>query len=275
MSAALTRIFSDLHYGDRASRVHDLAQLRPLLDGIAQLVLNGDTLDTRPGPRPQFTVEKRADVAVFTGSAAAAVTLLTGNHDPDLSAHHALDLAGGQIFVTHGDILFDNIVPWGRDAALIGRRMAAALAALPPAAREELAARLAVLRSVAASIPQQHQSEPHRLKHALHFAADLVWPPTRVFHVLQAWRGETARASAFARRHRPAAKFILVGHTHRPRIERAPNGVIVINTGSFCPPFGGYVVDVTPGQLTVRSVKTQSGEFRVGDRVAEFALAEA
>jgi len=48
---AVTRIFSDLHFGDRASRARRLAQLRPLLDGVDALVLNGDTLDTRPGPR--------------------------------------------------------------------------------------------------------------------------------------------------------------------------------------------------------------------------------
>src|SRR3954466_6212027 len=59
--AKLTRIFSDVHFGDRASRVDRLAQLRPLLDGVDQLVLNGDTMDTRPGPRPQYTSACRAE----------------------------------------------------------------------------------------------------------------------------------------------------------------------------------------------------------------------
>jgi len=35
VAADFTRIFSDIHYGDRASRVHSLAQLRPLLEGPA------------------------------------------------------------------------------------------------------------------------------------------------------------------------------------------------------------------------------------------------
>ncbi|MBC7369402.1 MAG: hypothetical protein H7343_21760, partial [Undibacterium sp.] len=38
----LTRILSDLHYGDRASRLLSLGQLRPLLDGPDHVVLNGD-----------------------------------------------------------------------------------------------------------------------------------------------------------------------------------------------------------------------------------------
>jgi predicted phosphodiesterase len=272
--AELTRIFSDLHYGDRASGVKRLTQLRPLLDGITALVLNGDTLDTRPGPRPQFTAEKRAEVVTFTSTAGAPVTLLTGNHDPDLSDHHALELAGGQVFVTHGDIIFDNIVPWSRDATLIGRRIAAALLALPPADREQLEARLNIWRRVAAGIPQQHQSEPHRFKYALRFATDTVWPPLRIFRILRAWQVEPALAAALAHRHRPAAKFIVVGHTHRPRVWRAPNGVVVINTGSFCQPFGGYAVDLTPGRLTVRCVEVRGGDYHPGATVAEFALAE-
>ena len=44
--SGLIRIFSDLHYGDRSSRLRRLDQLSPLLDGISRLILNGDTLDT-------------------------------------------------------------------------------------------------------------------------------------------------------------------------------------------------------------------------------------
>ena len=32
------------------------------------------------------------------------LTLLTGNHDPDISPHHHLELAGGRVLVTHGDV---------------------------------------------------------------------------------------------------------------------------------------------------------------------------
>lgn len=272
MPAELTRIFSDLHYGDRASRVHQLAQLRPLLDGVDHLVLNGDTLDTRPGPAPAHTAACRAAVLAFFPENVPQVTFLTGNHDPDLSPHHALDLAAGRVFATHGDILFDRIVPWGRDAALIDRKISAALAALPPPAREDLAARLAVWRRVAASIPQRHQSERRRLRYALHYAIDTVWPPLRILHILQAWRAEPVRAAAFAHRHRPAAKFFLLGHTHRPRLMLPPGGVTVINTGSFCPPLGTCVVDLTPHRITVRRVESRHGEFHPAETLAEFPL---
>jgi predicted phosphodiesterase len=271
----LTRIFSDVHYGDRASRVRRLAQLRPLLDGVAHLVLNGDTLDTRPGPRPDFTAEIRAEVLAFFPQHAPHVTLLTGNHDADLTPRHTLDLAGGAVFVTHGDILFDTIVPWGRDAALIGGKITAALATLPPKSRDQLDARLAVWRRVAAAIPQRHQSESRRLRYALHFLADTIWPPLRVLRVLRAWRDEPPRAAALVQRHRPRAKFVVLGHTHRTLVQRTADGVTVINTGAFCPPFGATVVDLSPGRLLVRRVEVRGSEFHAGAAVAEFPLAGA
>lgn len=273
MPGPLTRIFSDLHYGDRASRVDRLAQLQPLLDGVAHLVLNGDTLDTRPGPRPDHTARLHADLRAWLNASGIPTTLLTGNHDPDLSSDHTLDLATGRVFVTHGDILFDNIVPWGRDVPKITRLLALELAALSPADRAGLAPRLAAFRRVCACIPQRHQSEPRPLKYALHFAADTVWPPLRIFRILAAWHRAPALAAALTRRHRPQAAFILTGHTHRPGIWRTASGIVAINTGSFCPPTGGYAVDLTSTHLTVRHVESHRGEFHPGAPVAQFSLA--
>jgi predicted phosphodiesterase len=270
----LTRVFSDLHFGDPASKVRRLAQLRPLLDGVDELILNGDTIDTRPSRRPQYTAECRAEVDAFAGSLLAAVTLLTGNHDPDLSTHHLLDFAQGQILITHGDILFANIVPWGNDAAMIARLLASELGDLAPAQRVDLATRYAIWRRVAGRILQRHQAEPRGLKYFAGFVADTVWPPWRVLRVLNAWRDEPALAANFARRYRPAAKFIILGHTHRPAIRRAGD-LTIINTGTFCPPFGAYAVDLTPGRLAVRRIIERAGEFHPGDTVAEFPLAAA
>ncbi len=275
MPGDVIRILSDIHFGDRASLVGRLGQLRPLFDGIDRLVLNGDTLDTRPGPNPEHSTACRDEVLDFFPRSVPTVTYLTGNHDADLSPHHRLDLARGQVFVTHGDIVFENIVPWSNDAALIGERIATQLAAAPASEREELDRRLFIWRQVAASIPQRHQSERHGLKHLMRYVADTAWPPTRVLRVLQAWRNEPRLAAALARRHRPTARYVVTGHIHRPGIWRDPNGVIVINTGSYTPPLGATCVDLTPGRLLVRSVKRQRGEFRPGRVLAEFPLAES
>jgi len=270
--AKLIRIFSDVHFGDRASRVRQLAQLRPLLEGVDTLVLNGDTMDTRPGPRPQHTNACRAEVLAFTAAHAPATTFITGNHDPDLSPQHLIDLADGAVAVMHGDIVFESMVPWGQDAAHIAREIATALAALPVAERTRLEPRFAIWRRIALSIPQRHQSEPNPFKYALHFALDTVWPPLRILRVLRAWRTYSPRSAEFAHTHRPHARFVLIGHTHRPGVWRHPRGTVVINTGSFCPPLGGFAVDLTETRLAVRRIEPRAGEFRAGETVAEFAI---
>lgn len=274
MAAALTRILSDLHYGDRASRVDSLAQLSPLLAGVTHLVLNGDTLDTRPGPAPAHTARCLAEVRAFFPARVPRVTFLTGNHDADLTADHAVDLAEGAVFVTHGDILHEDIVPWSQDAGSIRPQIAAGLAALPAAERAQLAARFAVWRRVAAAIPQRHQSERHGLRYAIHFARDTVWPPTRVWGVIQTWRREPELAAAFLRHHRPQAQFIIVGHTHRPGAWSTRSGVVVINTGSLCRPFGGCAVDLADNRLSVRRIVRRGRDFHAGAPIAAFSLAD-
>ncbi|MEO5961102.1 MAG: metallophosphoesterase [Opitutaceae bacterium] len=273
MPSDVIRILSDLHYGERMSRIRRLAQLRPLLDGAERIVFNGDTLDTRIGPRPQHTANCRAEVAAFDRESGLRFDFITGNHDPDFSSRHFLEFAGGQVLVTHGDILFNNLVPWSRDAAAIEKRIATAIGNAGPPESLSLEARFGIWRKVAISIPQRHQSEPDPLKCALHFIADTIWPPTRLLRVLQVWQIEPDLAAAFARRHWPRARFILTGHTHRPGIRQAPDGVVAINTGAFCSPFGGCAIDLAPSLLRVRRIGFRHGEFRLGGTVTEFRLA--
>lgn len=272
MGNELTRIVSDIHYGDRACRVGSLGQLRPLLEGAAALVLNGDTLDTRPGRHSERTARLRGEALDFVGSAGKPVILLTGNHDPDLPGRNFLELADGQVLVVHGDVLFDSIVPWSQDAPVIRQRLIAALAALPEDQRSSLEGQLSAFRSVACSVPQLHQSETNPLRYAVRVAADTVWPPHRAFLVLKAWREAPGRAEALARRHRPRARFIVVGHTHRPGVWRTPSGVVVINTGSFCRPFGATTAEISADSVRVRRVEKRGDAFHPGRTVAEFPL---
>jgi predicted phosphodiesterase len=271
----LTRIISDVHFGDRSSQVGSLAQLAPLLAGVDRLVVNGDMLDTRDGPNPSHTEACRAEVRHFVASAGVPITFLTGNHDPDFSETHTLDLAGGRVFVIHGDIIFDEITPWGHDAEPIRRKVRAALAALPPGADQVLAERIRVFRRVAASIPQRHQAERHPIKYVYRFVTDTVWPPHSALSMLRAWRDAPGLAAALARQHRPRAGFVVTGHTHRPGVWTGPGGVAVINTGSFSLPFGARTVDVTDRRLVVRRIVRKRGQFVPGPVVAEFTLAES
>jgi len=281
----ILRIFSDLHLGDRGCRVRTLGQLTPLFDGADALVLNGDSLDTRPGPAHlpaaalaaanADTAAQRAGFLDFLAHHAPPTTLLTGNHDPDISTQHTLDLANGQIFVTHGDILFDDIVPWSRDATLMRKLLAREFAALSPAERTQLDLRLAAFRRVCASVPQRgHHAERNPFLYTFGVLADVAWP-TRTLAVLRAWRETPALAAAFLRAHRPHARFFLMGHIHRPGIIHAPGGFTVINTGSFCAPATACAVDLTAEELALRRIVSNGGGFRFGETLATFALASA
>lgn len=274
MAGKIIRIFSDLHYGDRASQVRALGQLTPLFEGADKVVLNGDTLDTRNGPYPERSAAFRAEVEAFVRAAAPEVVLMTGNHDPDLSAHHELELFTGRVLVTHGDVLFSEIVPWGRDALIIRARIAAARSALAPAEHNSLPAQLAIFRRVCISLRQRHQLERDPWKYLIDFTRDTFWPPDRVLRILRAWREAPERAAALARAHRPRAQFVIIGHLHRPGVWRARDGRVIVNTGSFCRPLGASFVELTSGRLMVRRVTTRGGVFRAGRTEAEFALAE-
>jgi predicted phosphodiesterase len=273
MPAEVIRIFSDLHYGDRSSRINHLAALAPLAEGAARVILNGDSLDTRPGPSPAHNAQTRADLEGFFSNWGPPVTFLTGNHDPDFTPYHYLDLSDGRIFITHGDILYPDIVPWGRDAPLVRRRMAAAWRASPvPKGTASLAEQFAVQRAVALSIPQRHQSERNRWRYLRKMATDMVWPPWRVPATLAAWGAFPRLADHFVTRFRPQAEFMLTGHTHRPGLWRRTDGVTVINTGSLCRPFGALAVDLREESLRIRTIEPSGAEFRLGGVVAELRL---
>ncbi len=274
-ASPLIRIFSDLHFGDRASSLQRLEQLRPLFDGVGRLVLNGDTLDTRPGPEPAYTAAVRAEVVRFFAGSAPPTTFVTGNHDPEFAPDDFLTLAGDSVFVVHGDLLFDNIVPWSSDARRLAAMIAAEFAKLPAADHGRLEVRLGVLRRVAFALPQRHHSERRPLRYLIHYLRDTVWPPTRFLKVIDAWRTTPPRAEALVRQHRPGTRFIVTGHTHYPGVWRRPSGLVVVNTGSFCLPLGACCVDLTDAALTVRRIVRRRGAYHPGRTVAAFPLAQS
>ncbi len=281
----ILRIFSDLHLGDRGCRVRTLDQLAPLFDGADALVLNGDSLDTRPGPvhlsAPALaaanadTAAQRAGFLDFLTHHAPPATLLTGNHDPDISTQHTLDLADGQIFVTHGDIFFDDIVPWSRDVSIMRQLLAREFASLTPDERRRLDLRFAAFRRVCANVPQRgHHAERNPFLYTFGLLADVAWP-TRTLAVLRTWRETPALAAAFLHTHRPHARYLIMGHTHRPGIVQAPGGLIVVNTGSFCTPAKACAVDLTAEKLILRRIVGNGGVLRFGETLTTFALASA
>ena len=273
MAIGIIRILSDIHFGEPASRVRSLAALRPLFAGADRIVFNGDSLETQYGPSRRMD-HLRRHFQEFVQRESPSIVLLTGNHDADISGIHHLDLLGGLVFVTHGEVLFDDLVPWSPQQPQIRALYQEQLAALPATDRELFEARLAAAKRACARLRLPHDAPPHKPWGRAVHTARKFWPLRRTLAMVRAWRELPERAANYVRRHRPRARFAVVGHTHLPGVWFRQD-VVVINTGSFCPPFASYAVDVSPEQVVVRRVRRSRGRYYLGRVVASFVLAPA
>jgi predicted phosphodiesterase len=266
----LIRVISDLHYGDRSCRLRSLAELDPLFDGVDEVIVNGDALDTRAGPYPERTRQLGAEVtSYFAGKPAR---LMTGNHDPDISELHWLPLAAGKVLLIHGDMLFDTIVPWGKDARAIQRLVAAGRAKLPPEVRGTLDAEARLFRAIAAGCKQRHQVETNPWRYLASFATDTFWPPTRVQTILKSWSEAPELAAGYARQYYPSARCLILGHLHRPGYWETADGRHVVNTGCFCRPFQAWCADIDGDRVTARKLERSPAGYRPGQIVSAIAM---
>ena len=118
-----------------------------LFAGADRIVFNGDSLETRRSPISHQTDAFRQEFIEFTQNAVPRCIVVTGNHDPDVSAIHHLELLGGLVFITHGEVLFDDLVPWSRELPQIRDLFRRELAALPPLQRRAPDERLAACQA--------------------------------------------------------------------------------------------------------------------------------
>lgn len=260
------RIFSDLHYAEPPSRITDLRMIAPLLEGPERLVLNGDSVDTRFVATDPAAAAGLARFEAFIAPWRDRLTLVTGNHDPYISPHHHLELAGGRILITHGDVLFPSVAPWGWEAAHVIAARERRLRELDPAHHGTFETELALTKH--ASYATRHLV-PAALREAgtgITRVMRLAERVRRADRIITAWMRTPTLAAALAARHRPEARLVVIGHTHFPGVWRRAER-IVINTGAFTPPLGARLVDLYDDRIDIRAVTSRAGEFRPGDIV--------
>jgi predicted phosphodiesterase len=264
----MLRILSDLHVYDARSQVRDLGQLEPLLAGVRTLVINGDSCEMRPGvPTPDIT-----RLQGFFRARVPEVIFVTGNHDPDISGTHELLLAGGRVWVTHGDVCFDDLTPWSRKQPDLVRAVRQLLAADPAADYRELGVRLRVAREAARLVGAELDPADRRVSAQFVRLWDTFFPPRQIIAMLRAWRDLPALSAGLAAAQRPSAQVVVTGHVHFPRVWIRSPGPAVINTGSFFSPLGGHLVDVAGDRVFVRRIRRSRGQFEAGRLVAEIPL---
>jgi predicted phosphodiesterase len=265
------RILSDIHLGNRASLVLEPEVVAPLFQGVGTIVLNGDTFDHRRrerGKAPNHPIELFENLARREG---VELVMIAGNHDPDCSPVYHLDLAHGQILVTHGDVLYPEIAPWSHFAVQFREMIQKELDELENPGGYTLEHLLATNKSVARQIlTQPHFYFPTNegfIRHLLRY----LWPPVQILRILGSWQRLPVSAAQLAEDHRLEARFVIVGHTHFPGIWNR-QGRCIINTGSFLPLLGRRLVDIHEDHLKVRKIRRSNKRFEPGRVVRRMAL---
>lgn len=265
----MLRILSDLHVFDFHGQIRDFRQLEPLLVGVKTLVLNGDCCEMRRG----VAMPDVAGLQRFFRERVAEVIFVTGNHDPDISDIHELLLSDGRVWVTHGDVCFDDLTPWSRQRPELRRVVNELLARDSTADYRELGARFRIAREATRIVGTAIDPAATGFRAQLHRFWDTFFPPGQVLAMLQAWRELPVSAAALALAQRPSAQVVVTGHVHFPGVWIQPPGPTVINTGSFFSPLGGHLVDLTDNdRVHVRRIRQQRGQFEPGHQIAEIFL---
>ena len=115
-----TLIISDTHLG-KPGQVNAEA-LRPVWQGVDELVINGDTAEVQVPWLRGAAVRELDRLEQLTGQDGVKLTLISGNHDAYLTDRRCLQLADGRILVMHGDALHPAVAPWTRSANPLAQR---------------------------------------------------------------------------------------------------------------------------------------------------------
>lgn len=251
-------ILSDTHFGRSHPGVMAPAALRPLWQGASHLVLNGDVAEIHHAHHRARAARLTLQLFDLCEKDGVDLVLLSGNHDPFLSDVRHLHLAGGAVFVTHGDAMHPAIAPWSPNAARMRRAYARGMAALEPEDRDHLQARLDVAQHASHAEWVELDEEA-----SLSSVRGMLVRPWAIVQVLHYWSIFPRLAADFAARHAPEARFIVLGHTHHRGVWTLDERV-VINTGSFGFPGRPQAVVVEPERLHVIPLRRRRHVFQFG-----------
>ncbi|HEX4124330.1 MAG TPA: hypothetical protein VHY37_06350 [Tepidisphaeraceae bacterium] len=267
------RILSDVHFHHPASFAREARQLAPLLEGVKTVIFNGDTTELRFTKFRELGMRSCEQLRALCVERGIESIFVNGNHDPILSPMNHLDLARGAVVVTHGDVLFQNISPWSDEAPVLYEAHLAELAKLPCEAFADFDKRLAAVKQACMVFATRRSTLKAGMPGIIQSFAREAWPPWRPLKIIGAWRQLPRRAVAMGRVFRPQARYIVVGHTHYAGIwRRGPR--TIINTGSFMPHGGTYLVDLQDSQLAVRKISRHGGAFHPGKLLAELPISK-
>ena len=271
-----TVILSDLHLGRPHGAALSADALRPLWAGASRLVLNGDVVEVHHPDHWSDAARALLRLHDLSEEDGVELVLLSGNHDPYLSDRRHLLLADGAILVTHGDALHPSVAPWSPAHERLRVAHAAALAAMEEddaSERDALEARLAA--SQHASFAEWTDEDAVRAEANRCTITGMLMRPWMPLLVLRYWAIFPRLAAQFLEEHVPDARFIVIGHSHRPGIWRFGERT-VINTGCYGFPGHPRAVVIENDTLDVRRVERNRDVYTMRDRpIAQFRLGDS
>lgn len=261
------RLLSDLHFGHPASLISDATELVPLFRGMGTVVFNGDTVELR-FLRGRWRGKRNAEnVRRLCAEQGAVPLFINGNHDPIIAPKSHLDLVNGAVLVTHGDMLFHDISPWGIEAGLMREAHTKELAQLHEDAFHDFEQRLSASKRASLALELHKPHIPRGPFATLATIARECWPPWRPLQIVKCWVETPGKAVALARVFRPRARIVIIGHTHYCGVwRRGPR--IIVNTGSFLSTVGGrMLVDIAGDRVTLRKISRRGDTFEAGPEI--------
>ncbi len=262
MSTEPIVILSDLHVSHPLSLVRRADAVAGLLPEGGTVVFNGDSVEMRSTLDQDSGRANRERLRALCEARGARALFLTGNHDPLVSDLHHLDLCGGQVLVTHGDILFHDCSPWSHEGAFIGAEHTRLLAELDDAGRRDLPTRLRIAKQASRIMEGFYTARQSLFSVARNILLEVI-PPWRPLRILKFWGLAPALGANFAKEFRPDARILIVGHLHHAGIWHL-DGRTVINTGCYFPLVGRRMVRIEAGRLDVLSIRGPAGGWRPG-----------
>jgi UDP-2,3-diacylglucosamine pyrophosphatase LpxH len=259
-------ILSDLHLG-REPQLMRPEMLRPIWRRGDHLIINGDFAEVHD-PRYMDAARRMAlELEDLCEADGVTLTLLAGNHDPSLTDRRHLFLAGGEVFITHGDAVNPAIAPWCSTAPIVLSAYEEAMASLPVETHASLEARLIATRT-AATVKWE------KMRHQIGWIGSqaLLLRPWAFVQIFAYWMTFPREATRFARQFAPDARFIIMGHTHRQGVWRV-GGRTLINTGAYAFPARPRGVIIEGRSLeVVRLSRTPRGFAPHAPPIARFTL---
>lgn len=267
-------VISDLHIGHPASLVRDIEQVAPLFKDFATVVFNGDTVEMLTRQNRKHALRQIESIGRTCLEQGATPIYINGNHDPMISSANHLDFYNDAVLVTHGDILFHELAPWGREADIMGREHTRILRRLDRDALRDFEQRLFAVREASIVLAMHELNYPQGKMAKLLTVLQESWPPWRVFRIIHYWMQTPHRAAMLSHIFRPFARYLLIGHTHYAGIWECEKRTI-INTGAFLPLSGRLAALLEPQKLTIRKIVQRKGKFVLGRKKAEFRVDES